>query len=185
MQASMADRTFNMEQVAAEMTPLLGDILRLAGLDVKFEMRQTAGTFNRGFENPDMIVDFDGADADYLVANKGEVLRALEHIVLEAIDLHIDHRERILFDCRDYRMLRVEELQLAAQAAAEKVRRTGVAYKFGPMNSRERRIVHMALRGEQGVRSESEGMGLQRRVVVSSTDAAHQQKKAKGHPPSR
>ncbi len=70
------------------------------------------------------------------------------------------------FDANDYRMLRMEELRLSASAAADKVRRTGVPFSFNPMTSRERRIIHLALRDEAGVRSESSGVGGHRQVVV-------------------
>jgi spoIIIJ-associated protein len=46
------------------------------------------------------------------------------------------------------------------------VRKTGTPYEFAPMSSRERRIVHLALRDHGDLRTESEGMGLRRYVVV-------------------
>ncbi len=55
---------------------------------------------------------------------------------------------------------------MSAMTAAEKVKRTGVPFRFNPMNSRERRVIHLALRGETAVRSESLGAGPARQVVV-------------------
>jgi len=54
----------------------------------------------------------------------------------------------------------------AARVAAEQVRRTNEPYRFGPMSSRERRIVHLALREEKDLRTESDGEGGRRSVVV-------------------
>jgi spoIIIJ-associated protein len=71
-----------------------------------------------------------------------------------------------MFDANDYRMLRIEELRLSAETAAEKVRRTGVPFKFNPMSSRERRVLHLALRNDSSVRTESEGLPPRRQVVV-------------------
>ena len=51
-------------------------------------------------------------------------------------------------------------------AAAEKVKRTGVPFRFNPMNSRERRVIHLSLRNETEVRSESTGFGGHRQVVI-------------------
>jgi spoIIIJ-associated protein len=76
-----------------------------------------------------------------------------------------DH-SRISFDANDYRALRIEELRMSAAAAAEKVKRTGQPFRFNPMNSRERRVIHLALRNETEVRSESSGSGGYRQVVV-------------------
>jgi spoIIIJ-associated protein len=179
----MAERTFDLDELAARIEPLLKDILRLAGFNLTFEIQRAGASLAREFENPDLIVNFDGADAELLLQNKGELLTALEHTVLEAAGVP-ERRERVLFDCHDYRMMRVEELQLAAEAAADRVRRTGVAYRFNPMTSRERRIIHMALRGEAGVRTESEGIGPQRRVVIHPAQASAPQA-SKPHAPSR
>ncbi len=57
-------------------------------------------------------------------------------------------------------------MRLSATAAADRVRRSGKPFQFNPMTSRERRIIHLALRDEPGVRSESQGVGPGRRVVI-------------------
>ncbi len=55
---------------------------------------------------------------------------------------------------------------MAAMTAAEKVKRTRTPFRFNPMTSRERRIIHLALRNETAVRSESIGVGPYRQVVI-------------------
>ena len=77
-------------------------------------------------------------------------------------------------------MLRIEELRMSALAAAEKVHRTGQYFEFNPMNSRERRVIHIALRNDAGVRSESLGWGPQRHVIVYPASMA-----SLPEPPSR
>jgi len=62
--------------------------------------------------------------------------------------------------------MRLEELKIAAGVAAERVRKTGTPYEFSPMSSRERRIVHLALRDHDDLRTESQGEGGRRWVVV-------------------
>jgi len=59
---------------------------------------------------------------------------------------------------------------MSAQAAAERVKKTHMPFHFSPMNSRERRILHLSLRGETEVRSESVGEGPIRQVVVVPAD---------------
>ena len=59
---------------------------------------------------------------------------------------------------------------MAAAVAAEKVRNTGAPYQFNPMSSRERRIVHLALRDESDLHTESEGEGMRRCLVVYPKD---------------
>jgi spoIIIJ-associated protein len=69
-------------------------------------------------------------------------------------------------------MLRIEELRMSALTAADRVKRTGAPFRFNPMNSRERRIIHLALRNEPAVRSESAGMGPGRHVVIYPANMA-------------
>ena len=76
-----------------------------------------------------------------------------------------DH-SRISFDANDYRLLRIEELRLSATTAADNVKRTGTPFRFNPMNSRERRVIHLTLRNETALRSESSGSGPGRHVVI-------------------
>jgi len=65
-----------------------------------------------------------------------------------------------------FRALRLEELKLSARVAAGRVRETQTPFRFNAMSSRERRILHLVLKEEPGVRSESEGSGEDRQVVV-------------------
>ena len=74
---------------------------------------------------------------------------------------------------------------VSALAAAEKVRRTGVPFRFNPMNSRERRVIHMALRGDTAVRSESAGSGPARQVVVYPAGMASLPEPPPGQEPYR
>jgi len=118
------------------------------------------------FETPDIVVRFKGPDVDLLLSNKAELLLALEHVTMEMLRVPSEDHSRISFDANDYRLLRIEELRLSATTAADKVKRTGVPFRFNPMNSRERRVIHLALRNEPAVRSESLGSGPTRQVVV-------------------
>jgi spoIIIJ-associated protein len=120
----------------------------------------------REWEHPEILVEFAGPDSALLLERCGELLRALELLASEILHLQGNEHEKIWFDCKNFRAMRIEELQLAARAAAEKVRSSGAPYRFGPMSSRERRIVHLALREEKDLRTESDGEGGRRSVVV-------------------
>src|SRR5258708_4551945 len=162
----MRTQPFDAERMKQQLEVFLTPLLEHSGLHLKFEIQNTAGHLDRDYENPDLVVDFSGADSPALLENKNELLRAIEQLALEVIGLEHDSQDKILFDCGEHRMMRFAELGLAAQAAAEKVRRTGVAYRFNGMSGRERRVIHMALRGDHEVHTESEGFGLNRQVVV-------------------
>jgi spoIIIJ-associated protein len=125
---------------------------------------------NRDWEKPEILVDFSGPDSALLLDRGGELLRALELLALEMLRLASGEHEKISFDCQNRRSLRIQELRTAADVAAEKVRKTGTPYQFSPMSSRERRIVHLALRDAADLRTESEGEGANRCLVVYPKD---------------
>jgi spoIIIJ-associated protein len=143
--------------------------LDLAGFDLDFEVSE-GETLHPDFENPDLLVRFTGSDVDLLLANKAELMLALEQLTMESLRMAPEEHSRICFDANDHRMLRIQELRMSAQAAAERVKKTHVPFHFSPMNSRERRILHLSLRAETEVRSESVGEGPIRQVVVVPFD---------------
>jgi spoIIIJ-associated protein len=120
----------------------------------------------RDWEKPEILVEFAGPDSPLLLERGGELLRSIELLALEMLRLPGNEHEKISFDCMHQRSLRLEELRLAANVAADKVRKTGAPYEFAPMSSRERRIVHLALRDEADLVTQSEGEGNRRCLVV-------------------
>ena len=124
------------------------------------------------FDRPDLAVDFAGDDIDTLLANKGELLLALEMLSLELLRVPSDHHARIAFDCNGYRWLRMQELRLTATTAADRVVQTNKPFAFNPMNSRERRVLHLALRSREDVRSESASSAQGRYVGICPASLA-------------
>ncbi len=165
----MRERKYTAAAVAARIEDFLTPILRRASLKVDIEVSEPAARFP-GFENPEIVVNFTGPDVDLVLENRAELLLALEHLTLEMLRVAPDEHALVVFDANDYRMLRIEELRLSAAAAAERVRVSRQPFRFGPMTSRERRILHLAVRELPGVRSESLGVGPHRGVVIYPAD---------------
>jgi spoIIIJ-associated protein len=143
----------------------LKNVFRVANFSLQFAVSE-GETPHPDFENPDLMVRFTGQDVELLLSNKAELLLALEHLTMEALRLATDEHSRLCFDANDHRILRIEELRISAMTAAERVKKTRQPFHFSPMNSRERRILHLSLRGETDVRSESVGEGPIRQVVI-------------------
>jgi spoIIIJ-associated protein len=122
------------------------------------------------WERPDILVEFAGPDASLLLERGAELLRSMELLAMEMLHLPGNEHEKISFDCMNHRKTRLEELRMSARVAAEKVRHSGTPYHFAPMSSRERRILHLALRDEHDLRTESDGEGLRRSVVLYPKD---------------
>lgn len=161
----VTQRKYSAASTGPRIDAFLRTVLDDGGFKLNYDI-QDVDPAEEDFETPDVVVRFTGPDVDLLLANKAEMLLALEHLVMEVLAAPSEDHSRISFDANDYRLLRIEELRLSAQTAAEKVKRTGVPFRFNPMNSRERRVIHLALRAETAVRSESLGSGPQRQVVV-------------------
>jgi spoIIIJ-associated protein len=152
-----------------ETGPRIEQFLRQIIADSKFDLKfaiESGDHSHTDFETPDLLVKFTGRDVEMLLANRAELLLALELVTQEVLRLHSDDHSRISFDANDYRALRIEELRISAMAAAEKVKNTGAPFRFNPLNSRERRVIHIALRNEHELRSESAGSGPFRHVVI-------------------
>src|SRR3984957_5771451 len=122
------------------------------------------------WEKPEIFVDFSGPDSTLLLDRGAELLRALELLTLEILHLPSGEHEKISFDCKNQRATRLQELRLSAGVAAEKVRQTGTPFHFAPMSSRERRVLHLALRDQTDLRTESDGEGFNRSVVLYPAD---------------
>lgn len=161
----MPERKYSVASIGPRIDSFLRATLQTGGFRIDFEIGDVK-TAAGDFETPDLVVKFNGPDVDMLLSNRAELLLALEHVTMEMLRMPSEDHSRISFDANDYRLLRLEELRLSATAAAEKVKRTGVPFRFNPMNSRERRVIHMSLRGEAAVRSESLGSGPTRQVIV-------------------
>ena len=156
--------------VTAELRRCLDTLLEKARFQLSYEIRSTGPASAKELENPEMVVEFKGRDQDLLLEHHAELLLALEHIALRWLWLDPQFYGRIRFDAAGYRGLRIEELKLSARVAAGRVRESHSPFRFNAMSSRERRILHLVLKEEPGVRSESEGAGDERQVVVYPTN---------------
>ena len=123
------------------------------------------GDIDMDVEGDRALVSVVGATLDELVGPRGEVLEALQELTRLAVHRQTGARTRIMLDVGGYRQRRRAELTEAGQAAADEVRRTGVAKKLAAMNPFERKVVHDAV-AAAGLQSESEGEEPDRRVVV-------------------
>ncbi|MBL8240014.1 MAG: hypothetical protein JNM66_21515 [Bryobacterales bacterium] len=162
-------RKYTVEEHGPRVRQFLEPVISGANLELKFDV-VPGRTIHPEIEDPHLMVLFSGQDVDQLLANKAELMLALEHLTLEVLHVPSDEHALLCFDANDYRMMRIEELRMTAQTAAERVIKTGDHFQFNPMTSRERRIIHLALRGEERVKSESFGIGPVRQVVIYRAD---------------
>lgn len=125
------------------------------------------GDIDMDVQNGRAVVDVVGPGLTGLVGRKGEVLDALQELTRLAVLRETGERSRLMLDIGGYRAQRRRELVALAQEAIERVRSTGEAVAFDPMNPFERKIVHDTISAADGVRSESDGVEPNRHVVAS------------------
>jgi spoIIIJ-associated protein len=153
------------ERAASELKRFLDSALREMHLALNYQIVSPQSEGN-ATDGGSLVIAFEGADQDLLLERNAELLLALEHLAHRWLRLDPRLHDRVRFDCGDYRATRLDELKLSARVAAQRVRETGQPFRFNPMSSRERRIIHLELSGAAGVRTASEGSGDRRQLVI-------------------
>ena len=163
----------DLQQAAQKIAGLLASLNKLGGLRLKYRIAAGDGTPDAEGQAPALCVELAGPDAPLLTQHNGELLLALETIAAQILRLDQREGDLVSFDAGNFKALRAQELRLTAETAAEKVRKTGIPYAFPAMNSRDRRQLHMAFRGIEGVETASSGEGPDRFLAVYPEGQTH------------
>ncbi len=164
----------DLQQAAQKIAGFLSTLNKLGGFHFKY--RITAGDGARDPQELEarlIYVELGGPDVPTLTQHNGELLRALETLAVQMLRLDQREHDLISFDAGNFKALRAQELRMAAETAAEKVLKTGVPYAFPPMNSRERRLLHLAFKEMEGVETASSGEGQDRFLAVYPAGKTH------------
>jgi spoIIIJ-associated protein len=112
-------------------------------------------------------------DSSFMIGRDGETLRSLNHIVKKIIEKDFLNEKSseekglsIFIDVNGYQKKRFDNLKNIAHMMAERARYFKSNIEIDPMPAYERRIIHMFLEGAKDVKTESEGYGPNRRVVI-------------------
>ena len=135
------------------------------GLQAEVEIAGPAGPPDPDSEPP-TIIDIRGDDLGILIGRRGETLRDLQFITRLIVSRKVGHWPNLVVDVEGYRQRREQALTQLAKRMADKVRQSGRPVSLEPMPPNERRIVHLALRDDPDVMTESTGEGDARKVVI-------------------
>src|ERR1700719_5313043 len=120
------------QKIAAFLKMLTG----IGGMRLKYRITAGSGPADPdGLEAREIYVELAGPDAALLTQRGGELLRSLEHVAAKIIRLESEEHDKVSFDANQFKAIRARELRLAAETAAERVRRTSQPYSFTPMSS--------------------------------------------------
>lgn len=134
----------------------LEELLDIADLD---------GDLDIDVDGDRAAVEIIGGDLSHLVGRDGEVLDALQELTRLAVYRETGHRSRLMLDVAGHRAARKASLVKIAEDAIDQVKAGNEPLSLDPMSPFERKVVHDAV-AEAGLRSESEGAGPDRHVVI-------------------
>jgi spoIIIJ-associated protein len=146
------------QELLDEIRALVSSVLDAMGFEARVEVYD-AGGFIAADVAPDNTALF--------IGQKGETIDALQYLVNVSAFRDRPFFKRIVLDAEGYRQRRVEAIQGMAHRTARRAVRERRTVEMPPMNSSERRVVHLFLSENPGVTTQSEGSGVNRRVKVS------------------
>jgi len=114
-----------------------------------------------------ITVNLEGEHLSELIGFHGKVFDSIQNILGLIVNKQLDlHEYRLLLEINDYRVQREEYLKQYAQRAAMEVKMNKSSLELSPMKPFERRIIHMVLKDDPEVLTESTGEGNDRRIII-------------------
>jgi spoIIIJ-associated protein len=120
----------------------------------------------------------DTPDSSFMIGRDGETLRSLNHIIQKMIEKdYITNGTmevkgpNVFIDVNGYQKKRFDNLKNIAHMMAERARYFKSNIEIEPMPAYERRIIHMFLEDARDIKTESEGYGVNRKVVIKYVDS--------------
>jgi len=147
----------NISEKREEAAKVLREILEKMSIDAE------VSAFDDGEK---IILDAHGEESGLVIGKKGATLDALQYLVSRIVFSAPSSSMPIIVDAEGYRGRREDTLIDMAKKLAEKAVKWGRPVPVEPMSPHDRKIVHNALSEYPGVRTESEGEGSTRRVVI-------------------
>ena len=114
----------------------------------------------------ELLLDITGDDLAVLIGRHGRTLDALQVMFSLLVSRKLGFRYPVVVDVEGYKSRRQDKVASMAQSAAERAIRTHKSVSLPPINAYERRLVHIALRGNDAVDTHSEGSDPDRHVVI-------------------
>ena len=137
-------------------------ILTSVGAEVTATLRAEYDEFAGG-----PVIDISGPDSGLLIGRRGQTLQSLQFIVQSIVRQRLAREDvRLSLDVEQYRQRREDGLREMADRVASRVRETGRSIQLEPMTPADRRVIHIYLDEQEGVRTESVGFGEDRKVQI-------------------
>lgn len=136
-------------------------VLRLLErMDVKAEVE---GSLRDG----NVYVEIKGDKDGILIGKHGRTLEALQILINRMVNKQAKDPVRVLVDIDHYWDRRSDSLARMAGRLGERVKETGKPITLGPYNAQERRVIHVALKEDTALKTESLGEGAFKRLTIA------------------
>ena len=139
----------------------LGNFFTNANIECSVEIFQKDDSFT---------IMLDAENNAVLIGKNGKTLQAINTVVKSAVNSEFKRKFKILVDINNYKQERYSKLKSMAIRIAKNVSRTKVDASLDPMSNDERKVIHQALANFKHIKTESEGEGLNRHLVVKYVD---------------
>ena len=117
-------------------------------------------------DRPGVLVEVNGDDLSILIGKQAETLNALQYITRLIVGKEIGRGVNLIVDVEGYRSRREQSLRQLARRMATQAVKTGRKQMLEPMPANERRIIHIELRSNDQVETESVGEEPRRKVTI-------------------
>ncbi len=154
------------EQTAGQVgQEVLTELLRLMNIRASVEITLGHELADEG-QPPPIVLNITGEDLGILIGRRGDTLRSLQYLVRLMVSHRLKHWTNLVVDVENYVIRRRRTLESLAQRVADQVARSGRMQALEPMPAYERRIVHVTLRKNPEVTTQSVGEGERRKVTI-------------------
>ena len=113
-----------------------------------------------------IVYKVEGGNSGLLIGKRGQTLEAIQYLVEKIVNKQNEQRVRVLVDVEGYLQTRKTNLQKLATKMAEKAQKTKKPVTIGQMNAYDRRTVHLYLKNNNAVRTQSVGEGYYRKLII-------------------
>ena len=145
-------------ETAVEVTKeLMAGLMRQMGMEVAVETSLKEGN---------IWVEIRGDSEGVLIGKHGRTLESLQILVNRMVNRRVKEPVRVIVDIDNYRLRRSDSLVKMAKRLGEKAKLSGMATSVGPFNAHDRRIIHLAIKEDPSLETESEGEGIIKKVKI-------------------
>lgn len=119
-----------------------------------------------GLREGDIYLEIKGEKEGILIGKYGRTLESLQFLINRMVNKRLKEPVRVILDINDYQKRRADNLNKLALRVGEKAKTRGYVLTIGPFNAHDRRIIHIALKGDPFIRTESLGEGEMKKIRI-------------------